>query len=240
MYNCGNQSYILSMTSKKRLFLSGAAAGPLFVIIFTIEGILRRGYNIVRDPVSSLSIGPYGWTQQLNFWAVGSLLLLFAYGVWLKMRKTPIKSFWGPFLLALAGVGLICAGFFTTDPLPGYPLDLPYHLLPQTTHGSLHNLVSALVFYGLPAASFVFTRYFFKTGERQWAIYSLLSGIGALVTFVFLAINITAIVNARQTTGLTQIAGLLERGMIVLIFQWTTALAIHMLKTSSSPLRSRP
>lgn len=202
--------------------------------------MLRSGYSIVRDPVSSLSIGRYGWIQMISFCMTGTLFLLFAYGVWRWLQISSRKSFWGPFLLALAGIGLIGAGFFTTDPLPGYPQNLPYHLLPHTTHGQLHNLFSALVFYGLPIASFVFTRYFLKVDKRGWALYSLISGIGALATFMFLAINIVSIVNARQTTGLIQITGLLERIMIILIFQWTTMLAIYVFKTSPAPTRKRP
>lgn len=224
------------MTNTKKLLTCGMAAGPLFIIVFLIEQMVRSGYSPVRDPVSSLSIGAHGWVQMVNFWVTGTLFLLFAYGVWQTLRASSKKSTWGPLLLALAGVGLIAAGFCTTDPLPGYPVDLPYHLLPQTTHGQLHNFFSGFVFYGLPAASFVFARYFFKNGQRKWAIYSLVSGLSALAVFGLVAVNILSIVHAQQTAGVTQVVGLLQRITIVLIFQWTTALAIYM---HNMPLKKR-
>jgi hypothetical protein len=239
--NAVHKCYDLSMTSIKKFLISGVVAGPLFVIVFLIEQLIRAGYSPMRDPISSLSIGREGWIQMVSFWITGILFLLFAFGVRRTIQRSPGKSFFGPLLLALAGIGFIGAGFCVTDPLPGYPVDLPYHLLPQTTHGQLHNLFSGFVFYGLPIASFVFTRYFYKIGKRKWAIYSFLSGVGALVAFTFVAINIISIVNAEQTASLTQIVGLLQRITIVFIFQWTTLMAVYMLKItpSSSATRSR-
>jgi hypothetical protein len=225
------------MISTKKLISSGILAGPFFISMFLFEEMLRTGYSPIRDPVSSLSIGPYGWVQMATFWITGILFLLFAYGVRSKIQKSSRKSFWGPLLLGLAGIGLIGAGCFTTDPLPGYPQDLPYQLLPHTVHGQLHNFFSSFVFYGLPAACFVFTRYFLKTGKRPLAIYSLLSGIGALVVFNFVAVSIISITNDQETSGLIQI-GLLQRLTLIIIFQWVTFLAVYMLKAVPSPRKS--
>jgi hypothetical protein len=167
----------------------------------------------------------------VSFWITGTLFLLFGYGVYLRLQKSQRKSFLGPLLLGLAGVGFLGAGFCVTDPLPGYPYDLPYSQLAQTMHGQLHNFFSGFVFYGLPIACFVFTRYFMKTNKRSWAIYSSLSGIAALVTFSLLAVNILSIVHTDQTAGLTQHVGLLQRITIVIILQWTTVLGIYMYRT---------
>ncbi|MGH3184154.1 MAG: DUF998 domain-containing protein [Streptosporangiaceae bacterium] len=47
----------------RRLLYCGAAAGPLFVAVFVVEGARRAGYKPLRHPVSSLSLGPHGWVQ---------------------------------------------------------------------------------------------------------------------------------------------------------------------------------
>src|SRR5262245_19979914 len=46
--------------------------GPLlFIVVFLLEGATRSGYDPVRYPVSSLSIGTRGWIQAANFLMVG-------------------------------------------------------------------------------------------------------------------------------------------------------------------------
>ena len=47
----------------KTLLSCGAIAGPLFVLVFLVEGATRAGYDPLRHPVSSLALGDHGWTQ---------------------------------------------------------------------------------------------------------------------------------------------------------------------------------
>ncbi len=62
-----------------RLLLACGVVGPLFfIVMFLIEGATRPGYNPLRQPVSSLSIGDLGWTQMANFIITGSLTLAFS------------------------------------------------------------------------------------------------------------------------------------------------------------------
>ena len=42
----------------------GLLAGPLFVVTFLLEGAFRDGYDPLRHPVSSLSLGPGGWVRR--------------------------------------------------------------------------------------------------------------------------------------------------------------------------------
>ena len=65
----------------KRLVRCGAAAGPLFVTTFLVEGARRQGYNPLRHPVSSLSLGSRGWVQVANFAVTGTLYLAGAAGL---------------------------------------------------------------------------------------------------------------------------------------------------------------
>ena len=54
--------------------------GPVpFVLIFTVDGALRRGYDPASMFVAELSIRPGGWLQQVNF-VPGVMIGVFATG----------------------------------------------------------------------------------------------------------------------------------------------------------------
>lgn len=213
-----------------RLLLACGAIGSLFFIaMFLIEGATRADYNPLRQPVSSLSVGEFGWMQIANFIISGLLILAFAIGLWLALRPSIV---WGPLLLGLVGVGLIGAGIFVTDFLSGYLPGMPLMPAERTAQGRIHDLFSLPVFLGLPVACFVFGRQFARLGGRGWAIYSALSGIGMFVTFV------PAGMGFMQSPGFAEFGGIFQRLSLAIGFGWITLLAIHLLRNSSS-LRQR-
>ncbi len=212
----------LTDTTRTRLLLScGLIVGPLFVLAFLIEGATRDGYNPLRHPISSLSIGDSGWMQIANFVVTGSLTLAFAVG----LRRTPRPvggSVWVPRLVGLVGVGLIGAGFFVTDLVYGYPTDAPLALAQFSIHGRLHSLFSTPVFVGLPAVCFVFAHRFAASGERGWVAYSVFTALAMLATFVLAGAGFT------QFPGFRGIAGVLQRSSLIIGFAWITLLAARM------------
>jgi len=50
-------------TGVRALFVGGVIAGLRFVVAFLLEGATRPDYDPLRHPVSSLALGPFGWTQ---------------------------------------------------------------------------------------------------------------------------------------------------------------------------------
>src|SRR5262249_30549829 len=72
-----------------RLLRAGLVAGPLFVALFLVEPAFHDGYDPMRHPVSSLSLGPGGWVQMLNFLVAGLLCLAFAAGLRRALRPGP-------------------------------------------------------------------------------------------------------------------------------------------------------
>jgi hypothetical membrane protein len=76
------------MDVMRPLFVCGVVAGPLFVLVFLIEGAMTPDYDPLRHPVSSLALGPFGWTQTLNFIFVGILTLAFAVGL-VRLARCP-------------------------------------------------------------------------------------------------------------------------------------------------------
>lgn len=95
---------------ERALLACGAIGAPLFVAVFLVEGARRSDYGPPRHPVSSLAVGEYGWVQIANFLITGALMLAFALGLRLALRRYgggPGQ----PVLIGLFAVGLIGAGF---------------------------------------------------------------------------------------------------------------------------------
>ena len=206
-------------------------SGPLFVATFLFEGAFRAGYDPLRHPVSSLALGPSGWTQSANFVVSGLLVLAFAFGLRSALGK---DSVWGPLLVGIWAVGLIGAGVFVTDPVSGYPPGTPDQLPGYSWSGALHDLFSLPAFVALAAACFVLARRFAARGERGWAAYSAVSGVVFVVGFVLASMGF------GQVEGLTDLAGLFQRGAVAVGFVWLSLLAAHLMRSGSGPLRRQP
>lgn len=208
-----------------RLQLACGAIGPLlFIVVFLIEGATRAGYDPLRYPVSSLSIGNLGWIQIANFLMVGLSLVVFAFGLQRALGSSKRIS-WGPLLIGLAGIGLFGAGVFVSDPVFGYPTSEPLALAQFSVHGHLHDAFSLLLFLGLPPACFVLCQRFLKMGKRGWAVYSLLAGIGMLVAFALAGQGFT-----HKVTNLIAVAGVFQRLSIAIGLTWVAALAFWLMR----------
>jgi len=211
------------------LLLCGLIAGPFFTFLWFVQGITRPNYDPMRHAISSLSVGELGWIQIANFLITGALILAFSFGLRRTLRQTS-GFVWGPLLIAFVGMGLIGSGIFVTDPLNGYPPGTPLLPTERTVHGILHDLFGVPVFLGLPIACFVFAGSLARRGERHWASYSRLSGIGMLAVFI------VARLGFRLLPAYPELAanfGLLQRITVTIGFTWLTLLASDLIKAPS-------
>lgn len=184
-----------------RLLLAAGVIGPLlFMIVVLLEGATRPGYDAWHHPVSTLSLGPQGWAQVANFFACGVLVLCFAAG--LRYVLSPGRgATWGPILIGIAGLGLVGAALFNTDPSLGYP---PHVLQTQTLHGSIHLMLSNLFGVAVMAAGIVIALRFAATpGWRLWALYSMVTVV-LVLGFAVLATLASASSDAGSPFGLFQ------------------------------------
>lgn len=222
------------LDGKTRLLLTcGALAGPLFTIIWFITGLTRANYDAMRHPISSLSIGEFGWTQVTNFLLTSLLTLALAFGLRSALQSRG-GSKWGVIWITLVGIGFLGAALFVTDPMNGYPPGTPLLLMQPTLLGRLHRLFSALVFFGLPGAGFTLGGLFARNGERTWATYSRASAIAFIVMFVLTSIGFA------QVMPLVSYAGLLQRITLLIGLTWMTVLPLHLLNLpSTSPVIGR-
>jgi hypothetical protein len=203
------------------LLLGWVLAGPLFVLVFSLDGATRPGYVPMTMPVSLLAVGDRGWVQTLNFLVDGVLLAAFTVGLFRVLRDRGTPSIAGPVLIGIVALGVLGAAIFATDPGGGFPPGVPPPSLPSS-HGELHDLASLLVFVGLPIACLTFAARFARWGERSWALYSLITGLILVVTFVGLVVGFDG------WEGLVLGAGLVQRLFIVVGWGWIAALALHL------------
>jgi hypothetical protein len=166
-----------ALISPLALFLIGCGAfgGVLFAVTYLIEGATRPGYDAMQYAISVLSLGPGGWVQQVNFVVFGALALVSAIG-W-RMALTPgIGRVWYPLLKAIIGAGLIVDGFFSQDPVAGYPVGAIVGA--TTTHAVVHSLSAFVTITVIAVSCFVLARRFaVEPRWRGWVIYTVLTGV---------------------------------------------------------------
>jgi hypothetical protein len=199
-------------------------AGPAFAAVFLAEGTAREDYRQLRHPVSSLALGPRGWVQTANFVVTGTLFLAGAAGLRLAGDRVP-GGRTGPPLVAAAGVGLIAAAAFPTDPVRGYPPGTPDVLTRPSRVGIVHNLAAIPVFFGLPAAALGYGWRSWRAGERP--------GFAACCAATAVTMPVTmglAAAGFGQSPRLAGYGGLFQRASIIAGFAWLTAVSARALR----------
>jgi hypothetical protein len=209
-----------SAATTRLLVDCGVVMAPLFVGTAMIEGRRRRDYSPKRHPVSALALGESGWIQTANFVAGGALTSLFAIG--LRRARQPSGPAASPWLLGAAGLGLIGAAIFATDPVNGYPPGVPDRADHRTRAGLVHELSAVPVMLGIPVAAVAAGVRSASRGERRWALYSVATAVVALVAFL------TAGAGFGGAEQFVARAGLYQRIGVVAAFGWISMLAMRV------------
>lgn len=243
MEDMAKQSSITNRTEASSSGLGGDALSPLTLVLvscggvgalvftatYVIEGFSRPGYNWLQQPVSALSLGPGGWVQQVNFVVFGILLLLSAVG-WRRVLTPGRASLGFPLLQSLIGLCMSVVGFFSQDPLPGYPPGaVP---TAPTVHGTLHADTAYVLFVALAVGCFVLARRFAVESRwgRRWARYSVITGVFILLLFVLFI----------GTIGTALPSGLYERESAVAHALWSCLIvAALLIKRRNVPHQAR-
>jgi hypothetical protein len=166
-----------ALLSPIALFLIGCGAfgGVLFAATYLIEGATRPGYDAIQYAISVLSLGLGGWAQQVNFVVFGALALVSAVG-WRMALTSGVGRFWYPLLKAVIGAGLVVDGFFSQDPVAGYPEGSVVGA--TTTHAVVHTLAAIVTITAIAVSCFVLAlRFAAEPRWRGWVIYTILTGV---------------------------------------------------------------
>src|SRR3954468_20596613 len=137
-------------STTRGLLTCGVLAGPVFVFTGVVQGLTRAGFDFTRHPASVLSNGSLGFLQITNFLVTGLLTIAAAAGI-----RRVLPGRWGPKLLTVYGVSLLCAGVFRADPQDGFPAGPPAGPPAAISwHGTLHFVAGGIGFAALVAACF--------------------------------------------------------------------------------------
>ena len=158
--------------------LAGIFGSALFVMVFTIEGWLRPGYDACSMYVSALSLGPRGVVQITNFIVSGLLMLIFGRGLAIAFRKANTSQA-GPVLLTIVAAGMFLSGPFVMDPAGTPPAQ-------ATVHGLVHGIVGSVVFVLMPISVLVcYRRLRSEPGWRTFSRWTLAAGVILTTTLAF-------------------------------------------------------
>jgi len=200
----------------KRIASWAGVIGPaLFTLSFTVNGLLRPGYDPARRYISELSIGPQGWIQMVSFMLLGISILLFALGL-RACFPTGRASRAGPVLFMIIAVCYFLSGPFVTDPMAMFDNQ-------QTLHGTVHGILGAIVFSLSAAACFVLWRRF--RADERWkplSAFSLAAGLVMVSLIVLMKIG------QLQTGALHDWAGVVQRCCLITSYAWIAAISFRM------------
>jgi len=207
----------------RALLACGVLAGPFYLVVGLAQAFTRPGFDITRHDLSVLSNGALGWIQIANFLITGVLVVAAAAGIRRALRSGPARR-WGPLLIAIYGAGLIGAGFFTADPVAGFPPGTPASAVTVSWHGLLHLVCAAVGFLALISACVLFARRFAWLRERVWAAFSAAAGAAFLAGFLAL---VFVQGDTPGTSGGAAILGFWVA--LALVWSWLSALSARLM-----------
>ena len=210
-------------TGQSEAVLTGLASagivGPiLFTVGFVVQGFLRTdlrfGYNPAAQQISDLTAGPFGWVQQGDFVVFGLLLIVFAVGLQLGIRRAWPWAV-GPALVAWNGVELVIAGLF--------PLreDAAGHIFDPL---GVHGVNGTVFFLCIGVVLGVLSRQLAR--DERWrdrSAYTLASGV---VVFVLVLLN--GFLAERTQAPLHPWLGLVQRAILAVWFPCLIVLALRL------------
>lgn len=164
----------------RALLACGVAATPVFAVVSLAQAFTREGFDLLRHPLSMLSVGDLGWLQITNFLVCGVLTIAGALGLHGAMRGSPGGT-WAPRLMLINGLGMLAAGVFVMDPGDGFPAGTPAGPGTLSLPGLCHLAAGSISFTALIAACHVLGHHFRRAGHRGHALASHLAGAALLL-----------------------------------------------------------
>ena len=200
----------------------------LFMVVATIQGTVRDGYDSWHQAVSALSLGPGGWNQAIKFVVFGVAVMNTA-PVWRRILVGGTGAVAYPALIAVLGLSFIALGFVPQDPAPGYdPEGLA--LQAPTPLGLWHLAIAGVAAACSVAGLFVMAARF--AGDPDWRGWSAYSR--ALAVLLIACVTIYGVWSVKPSGY----AGTFERLAMVIPLIWTITL-LRRLEAGSPIMHSR-
>lgn len=215
-----------NITEPKAMLAAWAGMlGPaVFVAVFTIEGLLRPGYNAMSTYVSALSLGPRGWVQVSNFLLFGALFFIFARGLAGEFRSGKASR---------GGIGMlttIAFCFFFSGPFVMDPSGTPINQV--SVHGTIHGILGAIAFMLMPISIFVFLRRF-RSDPKWMALRGWSLGLGSLSAAGLVVLSVVT-KSAPLQGSFAGWFGLIQRTLIIPFMAWVFVFAFAWMQRIKS------
>jgi hypothetical membrane protein len=212
-----------NQTARWLVFIGGVVNPVAFVVVYTVEGLLRPGYSPVHQAISDLGVGPNGSLHDAIAVVHGLLLIAFAIGFALIMRQV-LTTGWLVFsaaFLVLRGLSGITAAIFTEAP--------------ETV--AIHSLAA---FVSLVSTVGAFTVIGTALGrDRKWRGWGTYSIAAALLTLVLAAVMFW-IFTPGTLLAPARLGGLMERVVSVETLAWYVAFGWRLfIFAGQAPNRAR-
>ncbi len=193
--------------------LAGIFGPVVFVIVYTLFGLVTPGYSPLTQVISNLELAQYGWIQQLNFLQCGTLIIIFAVGFRRAMLRVIQRHLrLAVAFLVLSGAGMVEASYFT----PAQPVE--------------HALGFLFFIIPLTAAFFLIGRELLKTESwRALGAYSVASGFvtSALLLYFF----------SLGASGSFGLIGVVNRIFVMESLAWFVVIGMRLLGISRMQAR---
>jgi hypothetical protein len=165
--------------------------------------------SLIRDHVSELALGRFGFVQTAAFLVAGLGTISLAVAI-RRVTAGARGSLAGSVLVGVYGVGAILSAIFPTDRVNGPP-----DLTSMSAGGLIHIAVSFVSFIGVTVAMFILTWTFMRRAGRQlstwWWIFFPAAALSLLIV---------------QAEG--PWVGLLQRVLVTVISAWLVLVALRI------------
>ncbi|MDD2777281.1 MAG: DUF998 domain-containing protein [Methanocellales archaeon] len=197
---------------QRMLAICGIVGPILYTIVLIAIGLLRPGYNHLKQFMSELGEvgGPNAIIMNtIGFMLLGVLMIAFSLGLHRGIKE---GSKIGPALIAISGVGWITVGLFHVDP----------NTVNASLKAMLHVIGAMLVGLGFSTAPFAIARRSRK--DHRWVSYRPYSLATGLLTAILGLVFIFG--------GIEGWMGALQRMVIGVPLLWIEVMAIRLLRLS--------
>jgi hypothetical protein len=176
-----NPTFDRSAELTRTLLGWGVVAGPFYLLVGIIQGVVRDGFSFSKHALSHLMLGDGGWLQSANLILSGFMVIAAAIGFY-RVISANERSRVARTLIITYGAALIGSGLFPPGPADGFPD--PGSTAEMTTTGVVHLAFGAIGFLALSGATFVVARWFVSEGKSSLAVRSRAAGVVVLVGFM--------------------------------------------------------
>jgi hypothetical membrane protein len=195
----------------------GVVGPVVYVLMFTLAGLLRPGYSPVHQAISDLGVGSNSWLVDASSVLNGLLAIALVAAFFRTMRTvlTERARWLLSMLITLPPLGFAVAGIFTEA-----PSTLNVHWLVGANLG-LVGPVIAFAVVGLLLRR--------EGGWRGWGTYSL---VASAVTLVLVGL-VFWVFTPGTPLAAAHLGGLMERVVVLEVLAWYVATGFRILREGS-------